>query len=388
MEIEAKTSETSQRKVSVMDERQQEFRVGLLAIAAIGAIVVMVFRFGDIGNQLKAGTSIEILLPAADGIHPETPIRMSGIQIGHVKSLELVAEGRGVLLTALIEPEYTFRNDSIAQVSTSLLGDGALNIVPGQAGEAIKAGDRLIGRPAANPMEVMARMEDRLAATLGSFENTGNEWSRLANNLNRMMESSGPDGVNTMQRAAVALEQFTRTMKTTETTLAAAGSLLNDPAYQKSLSDTLTALPALLNQTRQTVNTVDRVMQQVGATAQNLNTATAPLAAQSPQIVARLNQSLGNIESITKDLSAVSTLMNQNDGTVRRLLTDGSLYRNLNSTSASLSVLLQNLKPVVADLQVFSDKVARHPELLGVRGVMRGSDGEKTGDVIPASFRK
>ena len=371
-----------------MDERQQEFRVGLLAIAAIAAIVVMVFRFGDIGNQLKTGTEIQILLPTADGIHPETPIRMSGIQIGHVKALKLVAEGRGVLLTALIEPDYTFRNDSIAQASTSLLGDGALNIMPGKSGEAIKAGDRLMGRPAANPMEVMARMEDRISATLGSFENTGNEWSRLANNLNRMMETAGPDGVNTMQRAAVALEQFTRTMKTTETTLAAAGSLLNDPEYQKSLSDTLTALPALLNQTRQTVNTVDRVMQQVGATAHNLNTATAPLAAQSPQLVARLNQSLGNIESITRSLSAVSTLMNQNDGTVRRLLTDGSLYRNLDSTSASLSVLLQNLKPVVADLQVFSDKVARHPELLGVRGVVRGSDGEKTGEVQPASFRK
>ena len=371
-----------------MEERQQEFRVGLFAIAAIGAVVVMVFRFGDLGNQLKTGTEIQILLPTADGIHPETPIRMSGIQIGHVKSLELVAEGRGVLLTALIEPKYTFLNDSVAQASTSLLGDGALNILPGQAGEAIKAGDRLMGRPAANPMEVMGRMEDRLAATLSSFENTGNEWSRLANNLNRMMEAEGPDGVNTMQRAAVALEQFTSTMKTTESTLAAAGSLLKDPRYQKSLNDTLTALPNLLNETRQTVHTVDRVMQQVGATAQNLNTATAPLAAQSPQIVARLNQSLTYIETITKDLSAVSTLMNQNDGTVRRLLTDGSLYRNLDNTSASLSILLQNLKPVVADLQIFSDKVARHPELLGIRGVVRGSDGEKTGDIKPVGFRQ
>lgn len=370
-----------------MDERQQEFRVGLLAIGAIVATVIMVFRFGDIGNQLKTGTEIEILLPTADGIHPETPIRMSGIQVGHVKSLKLVAEGRGVLLKALIEPEYSFRSDSIAQVTSSLLGDGALNIVPGKSGKAIKAGDRLIGRPASNPVQMMARMEEQVAATLGSFEQTGQEWSRLANNLNRMMESQGPDGVTTMQRASVALEQFTRTMQSAETTLAAAGSILNDPRYQKNLSDTLTALPELLNDTRKTVHTVDRVMQQMGATAQNLNTATAPLAAQSPQIVQRLNQSLGHIESITKDLSAVSTLMNQNDGTVRRLLTDGSLYRNLDSTSASLSVLLQNLKPVVADLQVFSDKVARHPELLGIRGVVRGSDGEKTGEVTPASFR-
>ncbi|MCP4506445.1 MAG: hypothetical protein GY826_08620, partial [Fuerstiella sp.] len=85
-------------------------------------------------------------------------------------------------------------------------------------------------------------------------------------------------------------------------------------------------------------------------------------------------------------LSSGSKLVNQNDGTVKKLLTDPSVYRNLNSTAASLVVLLENLKPVVSDLQVFSDKVARHPELLGVRGVVRGSSGIKDSGVVPAAF--
>ena len=80
-------------------------------------------------------------------------------------------------------------------------------------------------------------------------------------------------------------------------------------------------------------------------------------------------------------------MMNQNDGTLKKLLTDPALYRNLNTTSASLAVLLENIKPVIADMQIFSDKVARHPEILGVRGVVRGSDGVKD-NVVPASFRE
>ena len=59
-----------------------------------------------------------------------------------------------------------------------------------------------------------------------------------------------------------------------------------------------------------------------------------------------------------------------------------------NYTISLCHILLENLKPVVADLQVFSDKVARHPELLGVRGVVRGSDGSKDTQVTPASFER
>ncbi len=191
-----------------------------------------------------------------------------------------------------------------------------------------------------------------------------------------------------LQQSALALEQFTKTMRAAEETLASAGSLISDPRYQKQLQATLEALPELLNETRGTLTAVNGVIREVDSTVANLNTATEPLANQSPQMVARLNKSLANIETITADLAEVSRLMNENDGYLKRLATDPTLYRNRNSTSASLASLLQNLRPVVRDLQVFSDKVARHPELLGVRGIVRGSDGLKDGDVQPASFQR
>lgn len=359
-----------------------------MAVVALAAAVVMVFRFGELGNRWKSGTRISIVLPSASGIYPETPVRMSGIRIGQVESTQLVAEGRGVMVQVLIESNYSFRSDSTAQVSRSLLGDGAIEIVPGQKGEPISEGDRIAGRAANDPAQVVARVEQQLSTTLASFENTGREWGKLANNLNRLLEATGPDGVNTIQRSAVALEQFTKTMKTAEETLAAAGSLISDPRYQRQLQATLTALPELLNETRGTLSTVNRVIRQVDTTVSNINVATTPLAKQSAAMVSRLNGALENIESMTGELAVVTKLMNQNDGTIRRLLTDPNIYRNLNSTSASLAVLLDNLKPVIADLQVFSDKVARHPELLGVRGVVRGSDGTKDAPVVPAAFEQ
>ncbi|MEZ6128536.1 MAG: MlaD family protein [Planctomycetaceae bacterium] len=371
-----------------MDERRQEFRVGLMAVVALAAAVVMVFRFGEIGNRWKTGTRISIVLPSAAGIYPETSVRMSGIRIGHVESLQLVAEGRGVMVQVLIDSGYTFRDDSTAQVSQTLLGDGSIQIIPGNDGQPITNGSRIAGRAASDPMQVVARLEQRVASTLTSFEHTGREFSRLGSNLNRLLEASGPDGVNTIERSALALEQFTSTMKAAEETLTAAGTLISDPNYQNQLQATLSALPQLLNETRGTVQAVNQVVRQLDTTVANINTATTPLAQHSQSMVSRLNQSLSNIETMTSELAIVSKLMNQNDGTVKKLLTDPSVYRNLNSTSASLAVLLENLKPVLADLQLFSDRVARHPELLGLRGVVRGSDGTKDADVTPASFER
>jgi phospholipid/cholesterol/gamma-HCH transport system substrate-binding protein len=50
---------------------------------------------------------------------------------------------------------------------------------------------------------------------------------------------------------------------------------------------------------------------------------------------------------------------------------------NLNRSAESASMLLRNLEPVIRDLRVFSDKVARHPELIGVSGALKGSSGLK-----------
>ncbi len=70
--------------------------------------------------------------------------------------------------------------------------------------------------------------------------------------------------------------------------------------------------------------------------------------------------------------------MNDGEGSLKRFAEDPQLYNNLNRSATSLSLLLRNLEPILADVRVFSDKVARHPELLGVGGAISGSSGLRT----------
>lgn len=371
-----------------MDDSKREFQVGLMVIVALVAIVIMVFRFGDIGQSLKPGASIGILLPSASGVIPQTPVQLRGIAVGRVRDIQLLPDGQGVQVTVRIDPGYSFPSDSTAVVSRSLLGDAIIEIEPGTETTMLQAGEQLQGRGATDPTAVIASVEQRLTATLASFEQTGQEWSRLGHNLNRMLEASGPDGVTTLQQTSLALHQFTRTMSAAEETLAAAGSMFTDPKYQEQLRNTMNALPELLNETRSTLEAVKTVVTRMDSTVETINTAATPLARQSDQLVTDLARSMRNVQAMTRDLALVSRAMNAEDGSLKKLMSDPSMYHNLDRTAASLSILLQNLKPVVADLQVFSDKIARHPELLGVRGVVQGSDGVKNDAVRPAGYKR
>jgi phospholipid/cholesterol/gamma-HCH transport system substrate-binding protein len=102
---------------------------------------------------------------------------------------------------------------------------------------------------------------------------------------------------------------------------------------------------------------------------------TKPLAQHSKGIIIRLDNSLANLQSVTKELDTFVKLTNTEEGSLRKLAVDPELYDNLNRSAIQLAILLKNADPLVKDLQIFSDKIARHPEVIGIGGALKGSSG-------------
>jgi phospholipid/cholesterol/gamma-HCH transport system substrate-binding protein len=96
--------------------------------------------------------------------------------------------------------------------------------------------------------------------------------------------------------------------------------------------------------------------------------------------VLKLDGSLGQLESLLTELNTFARVVNSENGSMQRFATDPELYENLNDSAAALSNLVQSLDPVLKDIRIFSDKVARHPELMGVSGAIRPSSGIKEPD--------
>ena len=101
----------------------------------------------------------------------------------------------------------------------------------------------------------------------------------------------------------------------------------------------------------------------------------------------KISRSLDNLDNALLQISEFTTTLNSTDGTIGRLANDPTLYEKLESTLDEIRDLKRQLEPVVSNAQVFSDKIARHPEQLGVAGALRNNGGVKGVPPIPSDLQ-
>ena len=367
-----------------MSERQLQFRVGLFVVVSLMVGAVLILQFGDLKSYWRESYSLAVHFSEAPGLFPGSPVKQNGIGIGKVRTVVLDRDAGGVLVVVDIYSENKLRIDSEVSLVQSLLGDARLEFTAGADSKMIPPNSRLEGNAPANPLEVVQRMEKVVNNSIASFTETSQEWQKVAVNVNRLMETNEGNLDAVIERTALSLETFTKTMasanKTFEeagTALTSANSFIADPDVQANFRKTAETLPMIAEEAKLTITTARESIDKLSKNMEDIHMATEPLAKQSDVIVRRLAGSLIQLEALLTEMNQFAQAINTKDGSMQKLAADPELYRNLNRSAASLSVLLENLNPVMNDVRIFSDKIARHPELLGVRGAMRGSSGLK-----------
>lgn len=360
-----------------MTERQLQFRVGLFVITALLIALGLGVTFGSMKSLFQRNYSLNVHFDEAPGVEAMTPVRKNGVAIGEVREVFFDPVRGGVSVVLDIEERYPLRRDSRARLAQSLLGDASIEFSPGQDAEHLQPGDFIEGEPPFDAMALLKKMEGTLSQTMSSFEATSEEWRKVGHNVNSLVQTNRGDLEVVIERAAESLHQFTQTMKN-------ANAIVGNPANQQNLEKTIAALPKMVEETHQTIRsvrlTVNRVsgaMDKADQNLENLIGVTEPLAEKSDAIVTKLHSSVHNLDALLLELNQFARTINSEDGTLNKLVSDPELYRNLNHTAASMTILMQNLQPAIRDLRIFTDKVARHPELIGVGGAFKSSSGLK-----------
>jgi phospholipid/cholesterol/gamma-HCH transport system substrate-binding protein len=360
-----------------MSERQLELRVGLFVIVALVATVAMVFEFGEIQSYMRPKYTISIRFRNAPGIAISTPIRRNGVLIGSVTNVQFDDKNGGLIVKAAIKQGVRLWPDGRVRLVSSLLGDSAIEFLPGHSDRALKEGDTVEAESSIDPLNVVGRMEQNVTAAIESFQETSREWQMVAHNLNHFLDSNQGNLHMVIARASDALTQVARTLQTMDQMLEDTTRLVADPETQRSLKRMLATLPVLTAETEKTVVAVRGTVQRMDENLRNLNAVTGPLSKRGVTLATHLENTLQNVEILSDQLAQFAKLVNSDDGTIRKLAADPTLYVNLSRSAESAAILLRNLEPIVRDLRVFSDKVARHPEMLGVSGAIHGSSGLK-----------
>ena len=359
-----------------MTEQQLQFRVGLLAVAAFALASVMAVKFGDLAAALEDRYPLVVHFDHAPGVFAGTPVAKNGIAIGVVRHVGFDDDRGGVRVTLAVQSRYRLRADAACRLSRSLLGDSTIEFVPGASPDPLPPGSRLNGEAPPDPMKLATELGGRLDRTLLAFNATAAEWRTVGENVNGFVGENRADLNRAVAEAAGVLQETAASMRALRQTADAATRLVADPAVQNDLKRTLAALPPLVEDTRGTIAAVRTAVTRADGALANVEGFTRPLSQRGASIANRLDATLANFEAVSGDLAVLSANLKREDGSLAQLAANPSLYRNLDASAENLNVLLANLGPILRDLRVFSDKIARHPELIGVRGALRGSDGE------------
>jgi len=402
-----------------MDENKLRFGVGVLVISSIGIGVILTFLFGAFPDVLSQDYTLSVKFPSAEGVSPNTPVLRDGVRIGRIEDIKLLPEG-GVLVSLSMDPNQKLEHRYIPVIGNGSLVTGESTVefvraepaklaeifpqdmsiveVPYGDGDYLDYGERKL-----NPYSAIVNMEQQMADTLESIRNAGESVSRAGTNVNQLaVDVQGTVGEadrkidRVSEEAVIALEEFQGAMREVR-------ELVGNPALRDGLQDSIGMLPKLLSDAQKTLDSTQETFaglqrvsdrfERVGAeaeltvasarktvdsvdrTVRNVEKFTEPLAERGEELVDQVLKSLASVDRTLIEVETFGKTFNNSNGSFRRFLEDDDIYYDIKRTIGNIEEASARIRPILDDVRIFSDKIARDPRELGVRGALskRGS---------------
>ncbi len=259
-----------------------QLKVGITVIVASVTLAVLIFLMSNTGGVFARKITLKSYFDDANGLREGAPVRLSGVDIGNVKGIRVVANPMTpVEVTMKVNTKYDFdlRKDSKTLLSTAgVLGETYINIDSSQAkGPPAQDGDTLSSAAVPGYEEVMRA------------------------------------GQSTLQNMDALLKRADRIIAFVESGQGSIGKLIYDPSLYNRVNSTVNEFQ----------NLVKEVSQGEGSLGKLIN---------DDELYQKANRTIDNVNKMIDDLNA-------GNGTAGKLLKDPSLYNNANQTIANFKQL-------------------------------------------------
>ena len=355
-----------------MNDRVMQFRVGVVVLATAIIAGILIVLFGDLPSLVQATYPLKMSFTDARGVSEGTPVRKNGILVGRVASVGLDERG-GVDVVADIDAYVPVYRDEQPRIATTLLGDAEIQLVPGSIRpprQLVAEGEVLVGAVSRDPFEAFATLEPKLGTALESLTEASAAVTKMSTDLDRLLVGDD-DAFGTMiRKTEKALDDFSAAMTNIN-------DVLGDEQAREGFKRTLQGLPDALADLRTTVQGMGETLDSADRNLRNLEGLTRPLGERGEGMVAQVDATIGRLDEVLRQAASFTQALNESDGTLGRLVRDPRVYEDLAAAAANVEALSRDLRPIVDDIRVFSDKIARHPESLGVRGALDRRPGIK-----------
>ncbi len=137
-------------------------RVGSFVFVCLALVGALLLAFSKGTSLFTPSYEIKMRLKNVGGLKERSAVFLAGIQVGHLRGVELAPDGRSVLLHLRILKRYPIHRDAEFVVEQiGVLGDEFVSIYPGaNAAPLLKDGDQVEGRESFNLQEVARSADD------------------------------------------------------------------------------------------------------------------------------------------------------------------------------------------------------------------------------------
>ncbi len=285
--------------------KNQELWVGLFVIIGTLTTVYLLLTLTD-AAMFRGRYIVSSTVNDASGVRKGDPVQMRGVGIGRVQKFVISAAGVRVYLE--IEGEYsTIPADSrVELVSAGLLGGMVARVIPGTATELATNGSELVGETPASIQQQADDIAGEAKKTLTRVQ------TLLSDPMIKDTQSSIKELDSLLKRlSSIAVEQQKELKTLTTSMLEASQNIAKTTSREE----------------------IDRAMKRLDT------------------LSASAERSSVTIESSTKALDAVLGRIQRGEGTLGKLSTDDTLYKNLNKTLESVDATALEAKNLLADLK-------------------------------------
>lgn len=361
-------------------------RVGIVTFVTIIIAIVLVLLVGDF-SWFRDQYALKVNFPRAPGVKVDTPVRKNGVLIGRVTNVRLLRDRNqpdyGVQVDVAIDSRFPVYRDEVCRVGTgTLLGDAVLEWIPASPNEQfsqeqLPAGATVNGIYQTDPLEVVADLQRGLNTVITSVTQTSNDIGNLSRRLDNLI-GNNEDQINrlltqsqdTLQKIGQAADNF--------------NGLIGDEQLREELRRGLRELPQFAGEARVAAQKMQETLALLDRNLQNMEGFTKPLGERGEQMLNnadqmffRLSNSAENLDELLGNLVRFTRSMNNREGSLGRLLNDPTLYDDLVNLTGEVNRLAIELRPIIYDARVFTDRISRDPGVLGVSGALQQQDRSK-----------
>jgi len=290
-----------------------ETKVGALTVVAV-TMLVLGYNFLKGKDFSKKSSVIYARFVDVGSLEISNPVKIKGFRIGNVYRISNLDKNVSeVVVTINLTEDINIPKNSVAVITNSLTGTSSINIMPGNAKDYITKGDTL---QTSNNPDLLGKVMNSLDPILHTVQQAVDSLKHVLGNLNSMFDE------NTKSHLKGVIANLNNSSANLSVLLNA-----KDGALAKTLNNAET-FTTNLNKNNENLN----------ATIENFKTTSKKLSE------AQLKETVENLNHTITQLNLVLEKANKKEGSLGLLLNDPKLYDNLQHTSRSLNILLDDFR--------------------------------------------